>query len=252
MKMTAISGGTLQMRRSVYFEDAAPGELITLPVSCFLIQHPQGNVLFDTGCHPELVTGPVSRIGGMAKMMRVISEASVNVVQALEHMGITPGDIDVVVNSHLHPDHCGCNGFFGSATQICHRCELEAARQEEVERAGYFKADWAGGPPFTEIDGEYDVFGDGRIVLIPLPGHTPGSIGALVTLDRDGPFLLASDAASMRENLDQGTIPRNTWDTDRFSRSVEEMRRYQRAGFEVIYGHDDHQWTKIVRNSKFL
>ena len=53
--------------------------------------------------------------------------------------------------------------------------------------------------------------GDGRIVLVPLPGHTPGMTGALVELDRSGRFLLASDALSVRENLDRDIIPRNTW-----------------------------------------
>ena len=61
------------------------------------------------------------------------------------------------------------------------------------------------------MNGEKDLFGDASVVLVPLPGHTPGTLGALVNLDRDGPFLLASDAVSLRQNLDTDIAPRNTW-----------------------------------------
>ena len=75
-------------------------------------------------------------------------------------------------------------------------------------------AEWVNDRPIEAIAGERDLFGDGRIVLIPLSGHTPGSIGAHVTLDRSGAFLLASDTVSLRATLDRGIVPRNTWNAD--------------------------------------
>ena len=57
------------------------------------------------------------------------------------------------------------------------------------------------------------------VVLVPLPGHTPGTMGALVNLDRDGAFLLASDAVSLRQNLDTDTAPRNTWNAEALLKS---------------------------------
>ena len=62
MKMHALSGGRVRMRKSVYVPDADRSETIELPVSCFLLRHPQGNVLFDTGCHPS-VAGESRRTG---------------------------------------------------------------------------------------------------------------------------------------------------------------------------------------------
>ena len=64
------------------------------------------------------------------------------------------------------------------------------------------------------MNGEKDLFGDASVVLVPLPGHTPGSLGALVNLDRDGPFLLASDTMSLRQHLDTDIAPRNTWNAE--------------------------------------
>ena len=101
-------------------------------------------------------------------------------INALAGIGLECDDIDVVVCSHLHPDHCGCNTFFKRATFIIHAKEIEAARAPGAEAAGYIAAEWEQPAPTDTIDGERDLFGDGRIVLIPLPGHTPGSTGALV------------------------------------------------------------------------
>ena len=116
MKMHALSGGRVRMRKSVYVPDADRSEMIELPVSCFLLRHPQGNVLFDTGCHPSVPDDPAARWGGLAKMMVPIMPKGDNVLTALACAGVTPDDIDVVVCSHLHPDHCGCNAFFKRAT----------------------------------------------------------------------------------------------------------------------------------------
>ena len=64
-------------------------------------------------------------------------------------------------------------------------------------KAGYLAAEWEQSAPTEAIDGERDLFGDGRIVVLPLPGHTPGTTGALVALEKSGTFLLASDTVSL-------------------------------------------------------
>ena len=173
-----------------------------------------GNVLFDTGCHPAVPDEAEARWGGLAKLMTPIMQPGDNVVNALGGIGLQCDDIDVVVCSHLHPDHCGCNSFFKRATFIIHAEEVAAARAPGAAASGYLAAEWEQSAPTDMIDGERDLFGDGRIVLIPLPGHTPGTTGALVALERSGTFLLASDTVSLRSTLDTGVIPKNTWNAD--------------------------------------
>jgi len=97
------------------------------------------------------------------------------------------------------------------------------------------------------VTGEKDVFGDGRVVLVPLPGHTPGTMGAMVNLDRDGAFLLASDAVSLRHNLDTDTAPRNTWNVEAFLKSFAEIRHIAQSNATVICGHDDAQWPTLKK-----
>src|SRR3954454_12157210 len=137
MIMHALSGGRLRMRKSIYLPEAPGNEFVELPVSSFLIRHSQGNVLFDTGCHPDVAENAKERWGSLVKLMTPISGPKENVLLGLQELGFGPHDIDVVISSHLHPDHCGCNSFFQKATVICHACELEAAQQLQAEKAGY-------------------------------------------------------------------------------------------------------------------
>jgi N-acyl homoserine lactone hydrolase len=245
MKMHVLSGGRLKMRKSTYFPQADRSEMIELPVSCILLRHAQGNLLFDTGCHPSIGKNAEQRWGGMAKFIIPIMAPDDNVITSLAEVGLDPDDIDIVICSHLHTDHCGCNEFFKKATFMAHAQELEAAKAPDAAAAGYLKVDWDHPMPMCTVNGETDVMGDGRIVLLPLPGHTPGTMAALVKLDRSGEFLLASDTLSIKENLDREIIPRNTWNADLCARSFAEIKRIETSGAQIICGHDSMQWDQL-------
>jgi len=245
MKLQFLSAGRLRLKKSVYVKTADRSETFEAPVSSALIRHKQGNVLFDTGCHPSVVEHGEERWGSLMKVMTPVMPAEDTLLSSLACIGVNPDDIDVVVNSHFHPDHCGCNQFFKKATILAHAKEIEAAKAPGAENAGFLRADWDHGQPMEAVTGERDVFGDGKLILIPLPGHTPGTLGASVQLDRDGSFLLASDAVSLRESLDTDTAPRNTWNADELLKSYQEIRRIEKSGATVICGHDDAQWQSL-------
>jgi glyoxylase-like metal-dependent hydrolase (beta-lactamase superfamily II) len=247
--MHALSGGRVRMRKSVYIPGAERSETIELPVSCFLLRHSQGNVLFDTGCHPSAAEDPVGRWGGMAKIMTPIMPPGVNVLTGLADIGFTADDVDVVVCSHLHPDHCGCNAFFRRATIMVHEKDVAAARAPDAEAMGYLAAEWDFGT-FDLLTGQRDVFGDGRIVLIPLPGHTPGSTGALVQLERNR-FLLAADAVPLRVTLEKDILPRNFRDLADALKSLAEVRRIEAGGATILCGHDAAQWDTLRKGADF-
>jgi N-acyl homoserine lactone hydrolase len=249
MKMHVLSGGRLRMRKSIFLPDADRSETIDLPVSSFLLRSAQGNVLFDTGCHPSVADDAPARWGGLAKLMVPIMGPDQNVVAGLAALGLDPDDIDVVVSSHLHPDHCGCNAFFKRATVVMHAREIEAARAPGAEAAGYLAVDWDYPTPVELVTGERDLHGNGRIMLIPLPGHTPGTLAALVALDRSGAVLLASDTVSLRATLDTGIVPKNTQDPDALVKSLAEVRRIEASGAMVICGHDAAQWATLRKGA---
>ncbi len=248
MKMNILSGGELQMKKHIYVPDTEDRlETIEIPVSCYLLRHPQGNVLFDTGCHPSIATDPAARWGGLERAMVPKHSPGQDVISELGKVGLQPEDIDLVINSHLHTDHCGCNEFFINASFFAHQKELETARASEIDGNGYFRADWDHATSFEAITAQKDVFNDGRIILIPLPGHTAGMMCALVNLDRDGAFFLASDAVSLKINLDEEMVPKNTWQGDLLLKSYDEIRKIERAGAQIICGHDAEQLAHLKR-----
>ena len=249
MRMHLLSCGRLRMRKNIFLPAAERNETIELPVSSALLRHAQGNVLFDTGCHPQVAENPQARWGGLARLMVPIMQPGEHVLSGLQRLGLAAEDIDLVVNSHLHPDHCGCNAFFRKATFLIHKEELAAARAPDSAAGGYLAADWDQPMPVDEVAGQRDVFGDGRIVLLPLPGHTPGSIGALAQLDRSGRFLLAGDTVSLRETLDTEIIPRNTWNGDALARSLAEVRHIEGSGVTVLCSHDARQWDTLRKGA---
>ena len=251
MKMHFLAGGRLRMRRSIFIPGAAKEETIELPVHATLIRHRLGNVLFDTGCNPEAATDAQARWGGLAKVMTPIFDPEKTVVNQPALHGPEANDIDDVICSHLHPDHCGCNQYFSRATILCHEAEVAAAKAPGAESQGYLKAEWDQPQGFQTFSTEHDVFGDGRVVLLPMPGHTPGMTVAHVSLRESGTFVLASDAAPLRANIDEGVAPRNTWNMDLASVALARLKGLRNKGATVVSGHDEAQWQALRKGAEF-
>ena len=250
MQLHFLSGGRLRMRRRTYFHEPDRTATFELPVICALLRHPQGNLLFDTGCHPAVVDDPQGRWGEPARSIVPIFDAAHALPAQLALAGLGLGDIDIVVCSHLHMDHCGCNALFPRATVLAHASELAAAIAGTPEQ-GYYAEDWDTGRPIETFAAARDVFGDGRMMLLPMPGHTPGMTVAQVALDRDGVFLLASDAVPVRSTLDTRFIPKNSWDVDLTANALDAIACFEADGATVICGHDDAQWRTLRKGAAF-
>jgi len=248
MRMHILSGGRLRMRKRAYYPGADRSESIELPVSCALIRHPQANILFDTGCSPRAVAETDTYWSHLSKVMTPIHAEDAIVLVELPKAGLTAEDIDLVVCSHLHTDHCGCNSFFRRATVVCSAEELTSAQSDTS--GAYIAEDWEGSGPIETIAGQRDLLGDGRMTLIEAPGHTPGMLVAHVVLDTQT-FVLASDAAPVRETLDQRYAPKGTWNVDIALKSLDEIARLERDGSKVIFGHDETQWRQIRTGAEF-
>jgi glyoxylase-like metal-dependent hydrolase (beta-lactamase superfamily II) len=243
--MHVLSGGRLRMRVNTYFPELMKEQTAEFPCSCFLIRHKQGNILFDTGCHPAVETDAAARWGEEARKFVPVHRVGDNVLGGLAKLKLGPADIDVVINSHLHMDHCGCNEFFRKAVFLIHADEIAAASAASGERRGYFRADWDHPMSIEAVRGEQDLFDDGRVVLLPLPGHTAGTIGARIELDRSGSFVLAADAAPVRQCFVQGYSPSNSWNPARSCASLTELQRLEQQGSTILFGHDEDQWLTL-------
>ena len=178
----------------------------------------------------------------MAKFMTPIGAPKQDVLHALAQAGLQPEDIDIVINSHLHPDHCGCNEFFTRAQFFCHEGELAAGTAEGAKKMGYLRAEWEHPMRLDPIGGSLDVFGDGQLVTVHIPGHTPGMIGLRAELAHSGEFFIVSDAVALERNLAHDEAPMNAWNADLLIASYDIVRARQNAGASIICGHDDRQW----------
>jgi glyoxylase-like metal-dependent hydrolase (beta-lactamase superfamily II) len=242
----ALSCGYLEFDRKLFFPQSERGTAMTIPVPSFLIVHPKGKVLFDTGLHCDAVSDPVARLGeSMAKIYRVRSRRDENVIDQLALLGLRPDDVTHVVNSHFHFDHCGCNALFPRAQFLVQQDEMRAARSVDSKYDG---KDWDHPLDYLTVDGERDVFGDGALVLLPTPGHTAGHQSLRV---RAGPrlqYVLAGDACYTREHLERDLLPvaAAVWDAGAMRDSLATLRKLeQRDGATLIFGHDPRQWQEI-------
>src|SRR6267143_367809 len=105
LNVYALCGGLIDLDLSGFFCDVAPGRRMTVPVICFLIAHPRGNVLVDTGVHRQALADPVGRLGERrAGLFRLRSAPGDEVVSQLALVGLAPSDIRYVVDSHVHFD----------------------------------------------------------------------------------------------------------------------------------------------------
>jgi glyoxylase-like metal-dependent hydrolase (beta-lactamase superfamily II) len=240
MRLYAFHGGG-ELADMAVFDPFHPevGTKVNIPYFFYLVQHPQGNVLFDSGGHPELIDDPRSRLGAAADDFEVTMEAGDDVVSKLREIGIAPADVGHVAHSHLHYDHAGGIEFFPEATHYVQRRELEFAHWPPIYQRGlYVRADFDHPVRWKELTGEHDIFNDGRVVLFSTPGHTAGHQSLLVRLDSRA-IILVADAAYLPRNMELGVLPAIVWSPDAMVDSWDRVRRHRdRHDAELIFTHD--------------
>jgi len=239
---------TIQPMLCGWLEVAAAGILkdepgrFKLPIPSYLIEHPKGRAVFDTGLHRELQTDS-SRLGKLARMFTVIFQPGEDLSARLMALNVDPTKVDYVINSHLHFDHVGGNADLPNAKLIVQRREWEAAANPElIKLNGYNRADFDLGHKLQLIDGEHDVFGDGSVTLLPTYGHTAGHQALRVRNDT-GEFVMTADSCYMRKVLEQMVLPPFAFSYDAMREVIERYRAMERAGAKLIFGHDAAQWT---------
>ena len=246
----ALSGGRLDARRALFFADAPVDDVMSFPVVAWLVEHPRGRLVFDTGLHPDTAADPVGRLGaGRASRFRVTSRPGDDVVASLARLGVAADAVTHVVNSHLHFDHCGCNRCFGRARVLVQRIELDAMRALR-DRGVDDPGDWDDPARTPEtIDGEHDVFGDGTVVAFPTPGHTVGHQSLRIVTRSGRCVVLTGDAVYTERHLDDDMLPPGgaVWHASTMSDSMARLRAMRdRDGAMLLYGHDDAQWRALV------
>lgn len=206
-----------------------------LPVNAFLVEHPDGYCLFDAGQTARAAArGWFPRWQPFFRLSRFELGPEDEVAAQLRSRGIEPSLVRRVVLSHLHTDHVGGLEAFAHAEILVSRLEWERATGLGGRVRGYLPQYWPRGvePALVDFEGgavgpfgsSYDVAGDGRLLLVPTPGHTPGH-AALLVRDRKRSWLLVGDLAHDAAELDRVAPGIAAWCRD--------------EGVSVLAAHDD-------------
>lgn len=215
MRMSALFCGG-EWTDLAFFDPFHPdvGTKVFIPYLAYLIEHDRQLVLFDCGPHPQLAEDPKSRLGATADTYRIEVDPAELVVNQLRSAHISPDQISDIVVSHLHYDHAGALGCFPNATVHVQRAEREFATHPPIYQAGdYVQADYDGAIAWHEIDGDHDLFGDGRLLIFTTPGHTRGHQSLLLRL-KEQPVILVGDAAPHPRTLAERALPAVLWNPD--------------------------------------
>jgi 4-pyridoxolactonase len=249
-KVYLLDGGQFQQDQSIITFAIGAGEKVWSQVYSVYVDHPEAKIIIETGMDPDLWSPSLKQV------LVPKQEPEQRLDNTLRIIGVKPEDIDVVINTHLHADHCSFNRLFKNATWIVHRNELKEALVPEPFEITYFRPCFDVGLETQLIDKDYNVVNG--IEILDTFGHTAGHISVSVETDKSGIFLFTGDAAMTKENFwgSERTSPKG-WpcapciDQRAFMRSLEKMRDYVRSTkartmktCSPLYSHDSEEFNK--------
>lgn len=228
---------------NAFFSDTSeyrsgPKELVG---SCYLVRHGTDYLLWDTGIPAAVVGHPFTDPAFTARL-------GASIVDQLARIGVRPEQIGYVGISHYHFDHVGQAAEFAHARLVIGAGDIAALRNRGTnleQEAGALRPWLEGGGRVVEARGDLDLFEDGSVVVLNLPGHTPGHHGLLVRL-ASGPVLLSGDTYHFTGQVARRGVP--PFNTDR-AQSLASMDRFDRLGrnlhARVIIQHEPADIGKL-------
>lgn len=216
------------------------GKTMELSVSCYLIKHNHGWLLWDTGVADAVAAMPEGLPPPNPRMTRY--RRTKTLASQLEQLGVASADIKYIAVSHTHPDHVGNIGMFPQSTVL-------------VQKAEY---DWptpfgqklhAIASPLKQLEGDYDVFGDGTVTLITTPGHTPGHQSLLLKLPKTGAILLSGDAVHFKSNWENRRIPENNVDKTKTAASMQRLADIMAKEKAQLWINHDKEQSDSLRTA---
>jgi N-acyl homoserine lactone hydrolase len=238
-------------------------DAVRVPCPVFLIRHPSaGAILVDTGLHPSIATDGKENFGGLGtRFGHPDLAAGEDAPAELRKRGLDPGEIPIVVMTHMHIDHTSAISEFPSSTFVLSETEWKAAAAgPQPLLNGYRRVHFDYAFEYRTIDFDrveissyatfgrtFDLFGDGSIRLAYTPGHSAGHISVIARLaERD--FVIGGDATYTQAQLDgDAPLAPRPFDAHNYRRSLQELKLFRREfpGAIVTPGHDPEFYAKL-------
>ena len=208
---------------------AYPGMKRTFVFSCYLIKHGNDYMMWDTGYGPGAESAPKETL-----------------VQQLAKLDIKPDQIKYVGISHYHADHIGGVFQFPNATLLMGKGEFDSIKAGSAPPGtDQLLKHWlTEGGKAEPVATDKDVFGDGSVIILTTPGHTPGHHSVLVKLKQ--PVVLVGDAAHFHENYENDGVPWFNYDRAQTVASIERIKKLAaNLKATVIIQHDARDVSKL-------
>ena len=232
--------------------EGAPGKT-RVPIPSYLIEHEGSVVVFDAGLHPDFADEHSDRYLQVTKSwgFSCLLSPEETLAARLRSCGVEPRDVKYLVVSHMHFDHVGGSVELNDAEMVLQRSEWLAA-VADLEGNVYMPADVDHDRPRRLIDGEWDIFGDGRVVITPTNGHTPGHQSLRLLTDDGSTLVLCGDSCYLRAALTSDTLPPNPYDATAQRSVFARLRDYEANGDRLVFGHEPSQWPTGPENDRVV
>lgn len=198
------------------------GKPRTFSDSCYLIRHANGLLLWESGVSDAIAAMPDGLVVANGMLTLHVRKT---LRSQLQELGIAPTDITHLGFSHFHGDHVGNANLFTTATRYIQQAEYDAAFGPDAAKSGFNPAFYnkLRDSTMIKLDGDYDVFGDGSVMIYSTPGHTPGHQSLLVRLPKTGPVLLSGDAVHFQENWENRRVPSRNFNREQSLASMQKL-----------------------------
>lgn len=244
VRLYVLDGGVLESNPTRY--RLAPQEVraTQLAVTAFLVVHPRGTLMWDTGAVPDDAWTPTGRPVSRQVILSDGRERPITVTRSiaaqLDAAGMQLSAITYLALSHFHWDHTANANQFASATWLVRQVERDAmlpSTAPEVPQPSTFAA--LRSSQTVIVDGQHDVFGDGTVLLLPTPGHTPGHQSLYVKLGNTGGIVLTGDLYHYPEERTLNRLPTADVDVDQTRASRERIEAFlSETGAQLWVQHD--------------
>jgi len=231
LELYLLSDGFFTIDKSFLVYTKYQGEIYEAALKPLLVITDTEKILIDTG---------IGELPEKHRKFHTIKRKPGQALQAqLQTHGLKPEDIDIVINTHLHFDHCGNNAFFPNAKFYVQADELRYAyAPDRFQKAAYLREFFDIEAEYTPVRGRHRITDD--IVLIRTPGHSVGHQSVIVRKGERN-HVYCGDVAPLRENLERRNIPGVLYRADQALKSIDKLRSFKNAVY--IYSHDNAQLT---------
>ncbi len=253
VKLYTFDGGTVMVNNLELFsqDTTYQGQTKEFSDAFYVISHPDGNLMWDAGL-PEGLIGlsePFTDPSGAFTVSRKDS-----IVDQLKSIGMVINDIEYIALSHTHFDHSGHANRFKNSTWLVQEAEYDFITSEESQKTN--TDNYNAIKELTrmkKLNGDFDVFGDGSVVIKSMPGHTPGHQVLFLDLAENGPTLLTGDLYHLYENREYKRVPIFNFDVDQTLKSMDAFEAFaKKKNAKVYLQHQKEDFNKMPKAPEYL